>query len=173
MYAYCFFCVTVKCEMIASAIHQRFGYTAYSPRIVQRKWVKGVCQEEVKPFLPGYVFVYAEEPITEFREINMMDGVGRCLGQREDDFLLQGDDLRFAEMLYAHGGTIGILKTYKEGDRVKLAKNLLNGFEGEIIRLDRRKGRAQVQYSFDGSTYKVWVGYEMIEDDTVIDINAQ
>ena len=69
MYSYCVFCVTVKCEMIAAAIRQKFGYTAYSPHIVQRKWVKGQCLEEVKPYLPGYVFIYTEQPIEDFRAI--------------------------------------------------------------------------------------------------------
>ena len=94
----------------------------------------------------------------------MMEGVGRYLGERDDGYQLQGEDRSFAEMLYAHDGTIGIMKAYKEGDRVKLARDMLGDFEGEIIRLDRRKGRAQLQYNFDGNSYKVWVGYELIED---------
>ena len=149
---------------IASAIRQRFGYVAFSPRIVQRKWIKGECHEEEKPYLPGYVFLYTEAPIEDFRAIRQIDGVGRWLGERKEGFLLQGDDLKFARMLYAHDGTIGIMKTYKEGDRVKLSKEMMGGFEGEIIKLDRRKGRAQLQYTFDGNSYKVWVGYELIDD---------
>ena len=165
MYSYCIFCATARCDAIASAIRQKFGYTAFSPRIIQRKWVKGECLEEEKAYLPGYVFMYSQRPITEFREIRMMEGVGRYLGDREDDYRLRGDDRSFAELLYAHGGTIGIMKTYREGDRVRLARNMLGSFEGEIVRLDRRKGRAQLQYNFDGNSYKVWVGYEMIEDE--------
>ena len=164
MIAYCIFCNTVKCDLVAAAIRQKFGYTAFSPKIVQRKWVKGECFEEVRPYLPGYVFLYTQQPLTEFREIRMMEGVGRYLGERDDGYQLQGEDRSFAEMLYAHDGTIGIMKAYKEGDRVKLARDMLGDFEGEIIRLDRRKGRAQLQYNFDGNSYKVWVGYELIED---------
>ncbi|MBR1821999.1 MAG: hypothetical protein IJ769_10300 [Clostridia bacterium] len=164
MYSYCFFCNTVKCALVAAAIRQKFGYDAFSPKIVQRKWIKGTCHEEIRDYLPGYVFVYSEQPITEFREIRLMEGVLRYLGQRDDGYQLMGDDRRFAEMLYANNGTIGIMKAYQEGDRVKLAKDMLGDFEGEIIKLDRRKGRAQVQYNFDGNSYKVWVGYEMIDD---------
>ena len=165
MYSYCFFCNTVKCAMVAAAIQQKFGYTAWSPKILQRKWVKGECLEETKDYLPGYVFVYTEEPIDDFREIRIREGVRRLLGQRDDGYRLMGDDARFAEMLYAHGGTIGIMKTYQEGDRVKLSREMMGGFEGEIIKRDRRKGRALLRYSFDGSICNVWVGYEMIEDD--------
>ncbi len=165
MYSYCFFCNTVKCALVAAAIQQKFGYVAFSPKIVQRKWIKGTCHEEVRDYLPGYVFVYSDEPIQNFREIRIMEGVLRYLGQRDNDYQLQGDDRRFAEMLYAHQGTIGIMKTYQEGDRVKLAQGMMGDFQGEIIKLDRRKGRALLRYNFDGNTYNVWVGYEMIEDD--------
>ena len=161
---YCVFCAGRKCDTIAAAIRQKFGYTAFSPRIIQRKWVRGECLEEVRPYLPGYVFFYSRQPVTRFREICMMEGVARCLGERDADYLLQGEDMHFARMLYARGGVIGIMKAYREGDRVRLARSMLGGFEGEIIRLDRRKGRAQLQYNFDGNCYKVWVGYEMIED---------
>lgn len=165
MIAYCIFCNTVKRDLLAVAIHQKFGYIAFSPEIVQRKWIKGHCFEERKPYLPGYVFIYSEEPITRFREIWQMEGMLRFLGERDEGYRLMGDDRKFADMLYAKGGVIGIMKAYKEGDRVKLAKDMLGGFEGEIVKLDRRKGRAQIQYNFDNNSYKVWVGYEMIEDD--------
>lgn len=164
MYFYCIFCATVKCDLVASAIRQKFGITAFSPRIVQRKWIKGACFEEEKPYLPGYIFVCTEEPVTNFREIYTMEGVIRCLGQRDEGYQLQGDDLRFARMLYEHNGVIGIMKTYREGDRVKLVKHMMGDFDARIIKLDPRKGRAQLQYEFDGSSYKVWVGYDMIDD---------
>ena len=164
MYFYCFFCATVKCALVASTIRQRFGMTAFSPRIIQRKWIKGACFEEEKPYLPGYVFVCSEAPIENFVEIRMMEGVIRCLGQRDEGYRLQGDDLKFAKMLYDHNGVLGIMKTYREGDRVKLVKNMLGDFDAQIVKLDPRKGRAQLQYDFDGSSYKVWVGYDMIDD---------
>ena len=160
---YCIFCATVKCELVASAIRQKFGVEAFSPRIIQRKWVKGVCFEAERPYLPGYVFVCADQPIADFGEIRTMEGVIRCLGERDQGFRLQGDDLRFARMLHERGGVIGIMKAYREGERVKLVRNMLGDFDAEIIRLDRRRGRAQLQYEFDGTSYKAWVGYELIE----------
>ena len=163
MYAYCLHCSTVKCAMVAESIRRKLGCEAFSPRIVQRKWIKGKVVEEVHDYLPGYVFVYTQEPIDSFEPIRSMEGVLRCLGERREGYLLGGDDRRFAEMLYDNGGTIGILKAYEEGDRVKLSRDAFGGFEGEIIRLDRRKGRAQIRYTFDQTEYKVWVEYELMK----------
>ncbi|MBQ8088241.1 MAG: hypothetical protein IJ234_07470 [Clostridia bacterium] len=164
LFAYCYFCNTVKCAAVANAIAVKYGFKAITPKIIQRKWMKGTPTEAVHDYLPGYVFVYTQEAQVNPRELCRIDGVLRCLGERELNYVLTGTDLDFANMLLGCDGTIGILKAYQEGDRVRLAKNALGGFEGEIIKLDRRRGRAQIQYSFDGISYKVWVGYELIEE---------
>ena len=166
MNAYCIFCDTVNRGKIAGIIARNYDYRVITPKIVQRKWVGKTPLEVVHDFLPGYIFLYAEEPIENFIKLLRIDGVFRVLGQRENGNRLRGSDLGFAEMLLNCDGTIGILKTYREGDRVKLAHGALGGIEGEIIKLDRR-GRAEVQYAFDGVTYKVWVGYEIIDDGPV------
>ena len=61
-------------------------------------------------------------------------------------------------------GQLGIMKAVKEGDSVRLAGELYHGFTGEIVRLDRRKGRAQIRFDFDGSVQNVWVGYDLIQE---------
>ena len=163
MYAYCLFCETMKCDAVAGHIQRKYGYRAISPRIVQRKWVKGVPHEETRPLLPGYVFVYADAPVEAPRAALRLENVLRLLGDPDAGYALAGDDLRFARMLLDCDGTVGILKVYREGDRVKLAPDALGGIEGEIIRLDRNKGRAEIRYYFAGTACHVWVGYEMIE----------
>ena len=168
MYSYCLFCSTVKRDEVAEELRRHYGWTALCPKIVQRKWVKGTAYEVVHDFLPGYLFIYTEEPIDNPRGLYRQDHILRCLGSPDFDYVLQGGDEAFAEMLYQNNGTIGILKAYKEGDRVKLAQGALGRFEGEIIKLDRVKGRAQIQYQFDGVSYKTWVGFDMIEDPVTI-----
>ena len=171
MYAYCLFCDTVKCESVAEDIRRRYGWQSLSPKIIQRKWVKGVAFEELWPLLPGYVFVYTDEaveyPYVTFR----LDNVIRVLGDRDINCVLQGDDERFARMLYQCDGTIGILRAYQEGDRVKLAEGALGSVGGEIIKLDRRRGRAKIQYQFAGTACTTWVGYDLIDGNDKVDLD--
>ena len=49
-----------------------------------------------------------------------------------------------------------------------LVEGALGRFEGEIIKLDRPKGRALIQYQFDNAVYKTWVGFDMIDDPVTI-----
>lgn len=162
MYAYCLFCETARCAEVAEQIRRRRGWLAIDPRIVQRKWVRGAAQEALKPLLPGYVFVYTADRLEAPRADFRLDGVLRLLGDDREGCALMGDDYRFAMLLRDCGGTIGILKAYREGDRVRLAEGALGGVEGEIIRLDRQKGRAQIQFPFAGAVCKTWVGYDLL-----------
>ena len=73
----------------------------------------------------------------------------RLLGRREEGYRLSGEDERFANMLLANQGVIGILKAYEVGDRIRLTGEALPGYAGEVIKVDRRKGRAQVLIHFD------------------------
>ncbi len=155
MYAYCFFCETQRCKMIAELIRKNYGYICFAPQIVQRKWVKGIPMEETHEWLPGYVFVYAYEKINPRFAI---EGILRCLGNEE----LHGWDREFAEMLYHRNGVIGSVPLVQEGERCLLADPYWKGMHGTIIRLDRERKRCCIEYVFDEITRKIWVGYDII-----------
>ena len=48
---------------------------AIMPKIVQRKWVKGTAREEVHSYLPGYVFLYSDAPVSDFLAIRRLTAV--------------------------------------------------------------------------------------------------
>lgn len=143
-------------------IQKTTGVNIIQPKITQRIWKKGESLTKQHDYLPGYLFIYTEEPLTAFYEIRRISGVFRILGTKENGYELTGGDRAFAELLLGMDGVIGILKTYQEGETVKLDQSLYKGFEGVIVKLDRRKARALVEFDFDSSTQRVWVGYEMI-----------
>jgi len=163
MNSYCLFCNTNKCEQIAALLPQKVACTAFSPKIVQRKWVKGKCHEEMRTYLPGYVFFFTEEVLTDMRGLFSLDGVLRLLGRREEGYRLRGDDERFARMILESDGVIGILKVYQAGERIRLTDSVFSGVTGEILRVDRRKGRAQIKVRFDEKEFLIWAGYELLE----------
>ena len=163
-YVYCIFCDTQRTEAVADLINRVLQVHCISPKIVQRYWKKGVCEERIHKYLPGYLFLYAENPVESFRDVLQFPGVLRVLGVRENGYELGGADLAFARVLRDMDGQLGIMKAVKEGDAVRLAGELYHGFTGEIVRLDRRKGRAQILFDFDGSVQNVWVGYDLIQE---------
>ncbi|MBQ6370615.1 MAG: hypothetical protein IJJ21_03425 [Firmicutes bacterium] len=172
-YIYCIYCDTMKTDTIARLIEEVLQVRCISPKIVQRYWKKGECTHRVHDYLPGYLFMYAEEPVPSVRDVLRFPGVHRVLGEQEDGHVLSGADLAFARMLSDMDGTLGIMKALQEGDKVHLADGLYHGFSGEILKLDRRKGRAQIRFTFDGSIQNVWVGYDLIKPDEAQPEKAQ
>ena len=155
MHAYCLFCETQKCGVIALQIQQRCGVRCISPQIVQRKWVRGVCTDQRHDWLPGYVFVYSPRALPRFGEI---PGIIRWLGEGE----LQGEDLRFAEMLLAQDGVLRPVRLAEVGDRCVIDDPRWEGLTGEVTRMDRGRKRCRVEFTFDQVRQSVWVGYEMV-----------
>lgn len=169
MNMYCLFCQTQKSAQVAELIETMSDATSrircISPKIIQRCWVQGREEHRVHDYLPGYLFLYAEEPIEDFPKIQQLSGVLRILkgDTTKNAYELVGSDRIFARMLYEMDGTIGIMKTVRVGDRIQLDHRLYAGFTGEVVKVDKRKGRAKIVFEFDGSTQSVWVGYNEVE----------
>ena len=156
MHSYCYFCETQKCSTIASLIERTLGYRCISPEIIQRKWVKGVCEEKRHPWLPGYIFHYTEEPLDN--PIHL-PGIIRRLGDGE----LKNEDLAFANMLYEHQGIMGTIHLVEVGQYCKVDDPLWQKIEGKVVKIDRGRRRCCVEFVFDNTVRNVWLGYELIQ----------
>ena len=156
LHAYCLFCETQRCKIIAEFIQRTYGYFCFSPQIIQRKWIKGAATEEAHDWLPGYVFLYTDAKINPRFEIS---GIIRCLGNSE----LTGQDFSFAEMLYRKKGIIGQVPLLQEGDRCVVADPSWQGMQGTVIKLDRGRKRCCLEFEFDEIKRTIWVGYEMVQ----------
>lgn len=156
MYAYCYFCETQKCSSIASLIRKTMNLTCFSPEIIQRKWTKGICEEKHHTWLPGYIFVYTEKPMSNPIRL---PGIIRRLGDGE----LQNEDLAFANMLYVRNGVMGTINLTEVGQYCIVEDPLWKEMEGKVIKIDRGRKRCCVEFTFDQTRRTVWLGYELIE----------
>ena len=163
MHYYCVYCASVKSKSVAELIEQLCPVKTILPQIVQRKWVKGKAFEETHDYLPGYIFLYAEEPIPDFQPIWNLSDVYRLLGTPDDLFELYGADRAFAKLLQEQEGTIGIMTAYQEGDIVKLTGTAFSSFHGVITKFDRSRKRAEIEFDFDGKKQRVWCGIDLID----------
>ena len=155
-HAYCLFCETQKCKTIASLIERTMEIQCISPQIVQRKWIKGQCTEKKHPWLPGYIFLYSTEPITEAIKF---PGIIRLLGNNE----LQNEDLAFANMLLEHNGILGTVELAEIGQQCYVDDPLWQRIEGKVTKIDRGRKRCCIEFNFDKTKRIVWLGYELIK----------
>lgn len=158
MHAYCLFCETQRCGLISFIIEKFYHIKCIHPQVEQLKWVKGVPQEVRHDWLPGYLFLYTEEPIVPRFQI---DGIIRVLGRGE----LNGEDLAFARMMEEKNGVLGKVRLAQVGDRCQVDDPAWANMHGTVVKLDRGRKRCCVAFEFDKVQRNVWVGYEMVRKD--------
>ena len=86
LYVYCLFCVTQRCKVIAQLMEVRGANRAFSPQIIRKQRKQGQNIERCFDLLPGYVFIYSEEQLTDFKRFSGIDGIVRRVGRQEDGY---------------------------------------------------------------------------------------
>lgn len=163
MYAYCFFCQRNRCIQIADYLEKSHFQKAFVPRVINHKREQGVNKEVTEYLLPGYVFAYSEKKVEKLSEIFRIDGVYKLLGEREDGYCLTGKDLIFACGLYDRLGVINNILLVPKGNKYVIKDDLLEGDDSvELLKVDRRKQRAKIGFSFDGNKYVMWIAYKAV-----------
>ena len=163
VYAYCLFCRTQRCGAIAKLMEIRGAYRAFSPRIIRKQRKQGENIRKQFDLLPGYVFVFSEERMTDYREFSGMDGLIRRVGRTEDGYELEGPDLDFALKLLEKDGVVGGMKACHIGDEVMLEDRLFSSCEGRVTEIDYRKERAKVAFVFDNTKREIWVSLDEVK----------
>ena len=163
MYAYCMFCLTQRCKVIAKLMEIKGVDRAFSPQIIRKQRKKGVNVEKHFDLLPGYVFVYSQERLTDYRIFYGMDGVIRRVGRRDDGYELEASDLDFAMKLLEKDGLVGAMRICKVGDQVLLEDPLFAGCQGKVTEIDYRKERAKVEFVFDEHSISSWISLDLVK----------
>ena len=163
MYTYCLFCETGKCDFVAHAVEQVYSCRAYSPKQIQHTWDKTQFVDREHDLLPGYVFVYSEEPVLlpqDFRR--RLDRIIRCLRDTSLEYRLHGADEEFAMMLYRKHGILGKTEVTETDGRFTITDETFRNTKTEILKVDRRNKRMKIEMQIAGSKVQTWVEYEIV-----------
>ena len=163
MYAYCLFCRTQRSRVIAQLMEVRGANRAFSPQIIRKQRKQGENVKKQFDLLPGYVFVYSEERMTDYRQFFGIDGVIRRVGKQDGGYELEGSDLDFAMKLLEKDGIVGSMKACRIGEEVSLEDPLFGGCQGKVTEIDYRKERARVEFVFDRNSCSTWVSLEDVK----------
>lgn len=161
LFYYCLSCRTGSENDVARDLEQRLGYTAMTPVYQKKERKQGSWYIKRYPMMRGYVFFYSARTC-EFRTVSMMHGVYRVLTYDDGTAELAGKDRSFAEWVYDFEGDIGISKVFMADQHIKVLEGPLSGYEGNIVKVDKRKESAMVRFTVGEITRDVWLSYELI-----------
>jgi len=112
--------------------------------------------------LPGYVFLYVERELP-IKQKARAQNLYKVLEYEHGVAQLTGHDEEYAQWVYRHSGQIRPSKVLVEGDQVIAVDGPLKDCTGKIVRLDRHKRRAWVEFMFDGEKRSVSLSAEWVD----------
>ena len=140
------------------------GYLFIVPTRELRERKSGKWQVIRRKLCPGYILMKANMNIDVYYKLKKIPGIIKLL--RDDNEILAVDEreIRTLNMLLGNeGNNIGISKLYKENDEIRIIAGPLSGMEGQIRKIDFRKGRAKLNLSFMNEERIVELGFELVE----------
>lgn len=125
----------------------------------------GHTHKGLKSVFPGYLFLEAEnidpETFQEFRHIHYFS---RFLKADENICPLPEEEAKKIYELAKYGRIIGRSKViYNKEDRIVVIDGPMKGFEGQIVKVDRRKKRAKIRLSIHNNGFVIDLGFEVLE----------
>ena len=153
------------CEAIRKQA-ARMGYAGEFELLVPKRKLQerhqGEFLEIIRRMFPGYVLVQSEE-IREFAEITQKcKSIFRLL-QSEGEF----QEIRLEEIstiiyMTDEAGVIGASEVIAEGGFIEVVSGPLEGYEGQIKKIDKYRRRAKVEFLFDGGRYLIDLGIVLV-----------
>jgi len=165
---YCLFVRSGSEQKVAEAISEAnklretgSEVLAVAPRRMMQEKRSGSWEKRALALLPGYVFVYGKLDADGLRRLKA-DNVYKLLRYDNELRELLGDDREYALWILRNHGEIGVSRVIEEGDSIRVVDGPLADCVGKIVRLDKHKRRATVEFDFDGRKRTVSLSAEVV-----------
>lgn len=156
--ACCVYCY-MGCEDQFSQLVNNDNVTVIVPYRIRREKRRGKWEEKKIKMMPGYAFIYSDEMAFIVKAIR--GNKVHILSYSENDWILHGKDLEFAQMIFENDGIIGVSEAIHEQNKVRIVNGPLKEIEGMIIQINRRHMLAKVELKIG---LMVWLSYEWIDE---------
>ncbi len=164
IHCFCLFVRSGSEQTVADTLvkaREEQGIKVVAPRRFMQEKREGRWRKRALALLPGYVFVYGDLAPEDLRKLRT-DNVYKLLKYDNDLRELLGDDREYALWILRNHGDIGMSKVLDVGGDIRVVSGPLMDCIGKIIRLDKHKRRATVQFDFDGRLRTVTLAAEVV-----------
>jgi transcriptional antiterminator NusG len=158
---YCLFCETGKEEIAKILCEKILGVQAILLAAEQFKFYHGKHKKMTVKVFPGYIFLYFNEDIEAYR-IAEIEHVFRVLSLT-GEYELHEQDFKFAQWAYESCGIVKTSQAYRKGDSIVVVDGPLKDYEGDIVWVDKRKGKAKVHIVTESLDTYIWLFFEYVE----------
>ncbi len=127
----------------------------------------GKMKKEILPVFPGYVFVESEDILADldfYWLLRRTAGFIRFLRDNIAPTPLNDHERLLLRHFMSFGECADTSKVlFDENDRIVVVSGPLKGLEGQIVKVNRRKGRAKVALDICETGFLIDLGFEAVE----------
>ena len=139
--------------------------TAFFPRRCLTERRQGKLFKTEAPLFPGYIFLESDGTLSPeiYHRLKALPGFFHLLGQHGTLSELKGPDLELVRRFLGFGQVLQASQVYfDENQRIRVVSGPLVGREGQVVSVDRRKGRAKIQLDFDHRPFTISLAFEVL-----------
>ena len=126
---------------------------------------QGKLLTQVQPMFPSYIILQSVNGVDSFTlaALKKVPDFYHFLNSNTDIVPLGDHDLQIIQHFLGLGPRIGSsLVRFDDNDRIVVIEGPLKGFEGSIIKVDKRKQRAKIRVDFGGTAHTMDLSFEDI-----------
>lgn len=119
------------------------------------------------PLFPGYVFLETAERLGPelYRQFKQLAGFVHFLKEGDQLGELRGTDLTILKHFLSYGEVLQESRvTFDENQRIRVHSGPMEGLEGRVVSVDRRKRRAKIVLDFDNKQVHLTLGFEVLAE---------
>lgn len=126
----------------------------------------GKIVQEIRPIFPGYIFVAADEIDPQlFNIMRSTKDFTRFLKNNRDITPIEGRDLTILRHFLQFGGVAETSEVgFDENDRIVVKSGPMQGLEGLIVKVDKRKKRAKIALDFAKERFLIDLAFDILEE---------
>lgn len=134
------------------------------PRRKLKTRKRGITTDNLLPLYPGYVFYRTDALDTEvYQSLRRVPGFYRFLRYGDRPEPLTGEDEKLLLHFLSFGEVVESSRVHFDVDnKIQVISGPMEGLEGRIVKVNKRKGRAKVRLSLYDNSFLVDFAFEMI-----------
>jgi len=123
----------------------------------------GVWSYVIRLLFPGYVLVNGDINIEDYYNFKNVPGLFKLLCSGREPARIEPHEMEVISRLICNSEIIGFSDVLLENGKVIVVDGPLLSLEGRILKINRRKGRAQVMLNFMGEPRVVELGINVLQ----------
>lgn len=136
---------------------------ALAPRRILRERKDGKWHDTIRIVFPGYVFIRCSMDTQMYYKVSGLPGVIKIMrGGYDSPAPVPEEEMRFV-LRFAKDDEWGMSDLVIEGDNIKVVSGPLEGYEGQIVKVNKRNFRAKVKFTLMGQEKFIELGINVVE----------